>query len=302
MATYTKSPASTWAHSDNATFREWGKAISDGLAAVGLVKTADTGNDSNAIGLIDWSTATRPGTSTDAGYEIWRFDDAVQAGAPVFLKVRYGTAGSATFARLQVDIGQGSDGSGNLTGSHVQSTAIDLSGAAALGQSTPIRMSGGEGWVALDWLNGSSGRIFRFAIERFRDADGTPSTRGLYVMRVGSTTAAAVYVLTSSGWVNTETTVPIGWPSTDSSRPFTSGSTVYAAPCIPWSGESDGVHGTPYERTLAFMAAASGVAGGGSSLSVARWDGDSHTYIGTGSAYADSRMASTATYALMLWE
>lgn len=62
----------------DAAFRTWGLAYNAKLAAAGLVQTADTGQ-------IDWATVlAATAINTVQGYEIWRFDDALQATVPVF--------------------------------------------------------------------------------------------------------------------------------------------------------------------------------------------------------------------------
>jgi hypothetical protein len=96
--------------SNDADFRTWGKGISDELAAAGLVQTADTGQ-------INWTTVTKPaGSNTAAGYEIRRFDDALQSSAPVFVKVEYGTGGAADRPAVWITVGNASNGAGTLTG------------------------------------------------------------------------------------------------------------------------------------------------------------------------------------------
>jgi hypothetical protein len=92
----------------DATFRAWGSAVSANLATVGLIQTADTGQ-------IDWATVTMGGAGVD-GYEIWRFNDALQATAPVFMKIGYGNANLTTVPGVYLQVGTGSDGSGGLTG------------------------------------------------------------------------------------------------------------------------------------------------------------------------------------------
>jgi hypothetical protein len=70
---------------DDATFRAWGSGIAAQIAAMGLVQTSDTGQ-------INWVTVARPALNTIAGYEIWRFNDALQATKPVFIRIDYGTS------------------------------------------------------------------------------------------------------------------------------------------------------------------------------------------------------------------
>jgi len=96
-------------------YKGWCKPISEFLAACGLVKTADTGQ----VNGYTWATLPAPpATNNNNFYEIWRFDDPLQATLPVFIKLWYGNssnplAGSYCFS---VAIGTGSDGAGNLTG------------------------------------------------------------------------------------------------------------------------------------------------------------------------------------------
>lgn len=108
MAAFTTTITPT--NSTDANFRAWGLAISTKLAEFGLVQTADTGQ-------IDWTTVLAPtATNTVMGYEIWRFDDALQATVPVFLKLEYGSGSSTNNPSIHVTIGSGSDGAGTLSG------------------------------------------------------------------------------------------------------------------------------------------------------------------------------------------
>lgn len=86
MATATTTAS---AISNDATWRERHKFISDLLTAGGIPKTADSGQ-------IDLTTATQPGSNnTAAGYEIRRFADTLQATKPIFFKIEYGRDGGA---------------------------------------------------------------------------------------------------------------------------------------------------------------------------------------------------------------
>ncbi len=111
-------------HDSDANFREWGGELNARLAALGLVKTADTGQ-------INWATVVRAGTSSDAGYEIWRFDDAQQATAPIFIKLFYGTGTGLSNPRLRAQVGTGSNGSGTLTGTTSGTDSIGPVGTSA---------------------------------------------------------------------------------------------------------------------------------------------------------------------------
>ena len=123
----------------DATFRAWGSAVSANLATVGLIQTADTGQ-------IDWATVTVGGTGVIDGYEIWRFNDALQATAPVFLKLGYGTAG-AGIPDIQLQVGTGSNGSGTLTGTVTTGTpniGYANSGSSASTKNSSVAYNGGS--------------------------------------------------------------------------------------------------------------------------------------------------------------
>ncbi len=100
----TKVYLSAYSHLSSAAFRLWGAELSAALAAAGLVNTTDTGQ-------IAWGAATLPGINTAAGYEIWKLPDS-----SLFIKLEYGTGSSAPFPQLWVTVGEGSNGSGTLTG------------------------------------------------------------------------------------------------------------------------------------------------------------------------------------------
>jgi hypothetical protein len=99
-------------HNDDASFRAWGLEFKTKLATVlgagSMVQTADTGQ-------INWTTALRATVGVDAGYEIYRFDDALQATAPVFIKITYGTHTTTTWPRIGITIGGATNGAGNIT-------------------------------------------------------------------------------------------------------------------------------------------------------------------------------------------
>ena len=297
MTTYSRAPGTTWGHSSDATFREWGKAISDGLAAVGLVQTSDTGQ-------INWSTVTRPGSNADGGYEVWRFNDTEQASLPIFIKITYGTASSTSYARVVVQVATGpsagSDGSGGLTGN--LSTARSCTNILP-GLSKAIKVSGGDGYLAVAAsFSGTAGaNAFRLIVERLRDADGDPSARGLF-FSLNSQSTGAVDVFSNGSWTGyTTPSVPIAWPGTYASS-VKSGDYVLFAGATPFSGDSDGEFSLPTEPTLLWGAVSAGIGAEDSTVTVPRWDGNTHTYICTGIGYATALLHATNELQYILWE
>lgn len=97
-------------NASSATFQAWITEMTTQLTAVGLTQTADTGQ-------INPATVALPGTSpTVAGYQIWRFNDTLQATSPIFIKIEYGTGATVASPGIIISTGQGSNGSGTLTG------------------------------------------------------------------------------------------------------------------------------------------------------------------------------------------
>lgn len=102
----------------DAKFRTWGLACSTALQATPLVKTSDTGQ-------INWASVTKPvAINTQAGYEIYRFSDTLQSTKPVYIRVGYGSGGTASGNSpcTWVTVGTGTDGAGTITG--VQTAAL----------------------------------------------------------------------------------------------------------------------------------------------------------------------------------
>jgi hypothetical protein len=86
-------------------------ALFGSFADGGLIQTADTGQTANG------SFAAVGAINTAAGYQIWRFNDALQATRPVFIKFEIGSGGNnSACPGTWITVGTGSDGAGNITG------------------------------------------------------------------------------------------------------------------------------------------------------------------------------------------
>lgn len=163
-------------HQNDAGFRAWGKDLSDSIAQVGMVKTADTGQ-------IDWTTVLRPAVNTFAGYEIWRFVDS-----SVFIKLWYGSAGTASVPMFSVQVGTGSNGSGTLTGVVSSTRNINGGGSTTLTGSTVRR-----NYICRDINNTffgfawgqqsptSENIVAIFCVARTVDANTLPTNQGAFV-------------------------------------------------------------------------------------------------------------------------
>jgi len=197
MQTYTSQ-----AYLSNTTderFRLWGKAVSDGLTAVGLVRKADTGQ-------INWTSVTAPSTTNQRrGYEIWEVQDVFAATFPMYLKIEYGSGASTWRPQIWVSVGTGSNGSGTLTIPAAWGTIpeIELATGGATeyfssnGTSSnlyDIYVSGSGSNLAVAVFNYGSGvnrnRPLFFAFDRERDIDGQPE--GNYVTIWGQNTQVTI--------------------------------------------------------------------------------------------------------------
>ena len=158
-------------HDDDVTFREWGLELNTKLAAAGLVKTADTGQ-------IDWATVVRPAGSGDGGYEIWRMNDAMQATAPVFFRIDYGTNTSLSSPRIHITTGTAVNGAGVLSG--IGGSKASIHGAATQNSDTSRQsyLCVAEGFFGLNWKIGSGLPEGCFLFCRTVDAAGVPTALG----------------------------------------------------------------------------------------------------------------------------
>lgn len=166
-------------HSSDAGFRSWVAEFIALLTTGGaLVQTADTGQ-------IDTATVARPAINTNAGYAVFRFDDALQATAPYFFRFDFGTDSTATHLRLQLTIGTGSNGAGAITGIIHGPAQVGSQGAPA-STSTPYlsRACGHAGTISIAFkLNAVASSGYQYiGLHRARDAAGAQTADGLHLI------------------------------------------------------------------------------------------------------------------------
>jgi hypothetical protein len=176
---------------------------------VGMVQTADTGQ-------INWLTVTVPTVINERkGYEIWRFNDALQATAPVFLKISYGSANAAaSYPGIWITIGTGSDGAGNLTGIVLAETQTGP--VASNASSWPMYASGSTNRFALlCWPPSSPSYsiLFSLSLERLHDVNGVDTGAGLMMFQMASSQTYHWYIPFSGlgkAWIGSkwDATVP----------------------------------------------------------------------------------------------
>lgn len=169
----------TCANDTDANFRIWGKWISDNLTALGITKTADTGQ-------IDWTTVTRPlATNTAQGYEIRKFNDALDGTYPQYFKIEYGSGGATDRPSIWLTTGTGSNGSGTLTGFGLARVQL-IFWSANNGATTPCAMNmagDASGFVLVPGVGLYSNSSPVIALERTVDANGAITGEGTLLTR-----------------------------------------------------------------------------------------------------------------------
>lgn len=158
---------------DDAAFRTWGKGISDAIAACGLTKVSTT---------INWTTATRPGAFTYAGYEIWAFADDLQATMPAFLKLEYGNGPNAN-DRLALAATLTTAVSGGTPTGKTTVRAEMFAPTRNAGVLVPTYICGDDAGLAL--IHGLEaavpGSATGLVVGRTQDANGNTTPDGIYL-------------------------------------------------------------------------------------------------------------------------
>lgn len=299
-------------HTSDAGFRAWvAEIILQLVTTCGITQTADTGQ-------INTSTVTRPAVNTAAGYSILRFNDTLQATAPVFIKLEYGTGSSAADPNMWITVGTGSNGSGTITGTTTVRAAV-VSASAPVSSSTSYTSryvyNATSGYLGLVWKTAGAGTA-------------TSSLGGFVVFRSndtsGATTADSINLITNSGAAGSVSTScgyeqcysysaslvyppsPNGtsWLGTSSSTgmPFGLTSTVvggnsYVVPVL---------YLTPILTISAFNCAALlAEAPLGTTFSATLVGATAHTFLSVGQPFGNANLGITSTTTVgfcMLWE
>ncbi len=166
------------AHGSDAEFRAWGLELHNALVAVGLVNTADTGQ-------IDFATVVRPAANTAGGYKMYRFDDSLQATAPIFIKIEYGTGSAVANPMAWITVGISTNGAGTLGATLLttRNTFFRTSAPLSAVITYPTFVCSIAGYVGLGFkrgaltLQGYGG----FHVCRSCDASGAPNADGVQV-------------------------------------------------------------------------------------------------------------------------
>lgn len=161
--------------SANADFRAIAQIWHDFFGTTcGFVQGSDTGQ-------VNLATVNFPGANnTDGGFEIWKFNDSLQATFPVYFKIAYGRGADANSWRVTMIFSMaGTDGAGNFVGtsSAVATWNYSNTGTRTNADTTAYKIVG-------------SGDTGRFVICFFPNVQSTPFGRVLCIERTRDSTGA----------------------------------------------------------------------------------------------------------------
>lgn len=240
-------------------FRAWIQGVEAALVACGLVVTADTGQ-------LDPTTAVKPATATFAGGRMYRFNDALQATKPIFIKVSYGVSGgSFNIPMLAVQVGTATTGANVIAGIAAPSRTLQVTTVPAAAETRNTYVSGdmaGNARIALiggiDTALGSTAfnRVSGFSVERSKDAAGADTGEAVHVQWWFTSTGSHQ----SFSFTGLTPGIEATMPSVSPTQSMAAGTDVGLAPIFPifgkilppllslmgyWNGDLQGLVGVP---------------------------------------------------------
>lgn len=232
MSTFTATVPNGNQPTTAAQWQTWGQNLAAGFAGVGLVQTTDTGQ-------VSWTTVgsgAAPGVSVLIGYEIYKFNDTLQATAPVFIRVEYRTTATTALGYLQISVGRGTNGAGTLTSGSVSIPAILSATADTAARSYLFVSDGSNLGVAAMWgATSNVAGVGSWLLSRTQDSGGAYNGDGYWwfgtnVASGGTTSQTFSYTANAyQGSSGNGFGFAALWPGSTSG---TSGADLYLAPCV----------------------------------------------------------------------
>ena len=206
--------------------RAFAHFIVDQLSAWGWVQTADTGQTATD------SLPAEANTNTVGGYQIWRMGDALQATAPVFLKIEFGSSSTSSAPAVWLTIGTGTDGAGNLTGQ--VSTRFVLGTTVNSTTAQTCYASGATNRCAFAMFMGIQTATYSlfFSIERSKDASGSDTGDGIIIFGAAANGTVKTQYLPASGTISAIQSYP-ALPVYQGITTLANGSDVGMIPLFP---------------------------------------------------------------------
>jgi hypothetical protein len=212
-----------------ADFQTWCAGIIAALTTGGgsLTQTTDTGQ-------INTGTVAAPSVSqTASGYAIFKFNDALQATSPVFIKMEFGSAYTVTTPSMWVTIGTGTNGAGTLTGATTTRQMFASTSAKSAGVTLPTYVQGdGGGFVIASAYDSTApGPMMFCAVDRTCDGTGAATSDGIFQItsgQAGGNSVNSSAQCIASGNTSNQVTAnsqgqSVAWASPDFSTPIMGG-------------------------------------------------------------------------------
>jgi hypothetical protein len=161
-------------HDSDATYQEWRDEFITklGVLVTGGFIAADETNITPGAGA-------RPGTNTEQGYAVYHLSDSLHGTAPWYVRLGFGTGGSATEPRIQATVGTTTNGSGVLGGTAL--STIDRINGSALQSTDTARQSymcAVSGFLGILWKDGSGASVAHFSMMRSVDSTAAITVNG----------------------------------------------------------------------------------------------------------------------------
>ena len=179
----------------DANIRAWAQFIEDTLVTVGGWTVAADINQTLPSALLHATVA-----NAKQGFRIYRMNDALQATAPVFMRIDYGSgnAGVPAVPGVFLTLGTGSNGSGTITGQVLLNLQM---GPVTNGINAPCRSYGSASTnrVAIGmFITPAAALPLAFSVERTKDSTGADTPEGLLL--VGCSFTTSTVTLCRSGY------------------------------------------------------------------------------------------------------
>jgi hypothetical protein len=167
-----------------ANFRAWVQFIDDTLIVTGgWVNTADTGQ------MVIATAAAPVGANNKVGYRIYRMADALQATAPVFMRIDFGSNwNSQPCPGIWVTIGTGSNGAGVITGqvfTPITSATLGAQSTSTGATSNSYGSADASRFTIALFIGSTPGFNLIFGLERTKDSSGNDTAEGLLYAQGG---------------------------------------------------------------------------------------------------------------------
>jgi hypothetical protein len=180
-------------NSTDAKFIAWAQFIEDTLVTTGGWTLSTETGETPPASLLHPTVA-----NTKKGFRIYKMSDALQATAPVFMRVDYGGANGPNVPGIWITIGTGSNGAGVITGILYNGGASSTPNVAsqtfiASGAFNSYGSAGSNRASIAMFVSTAQAYHFVFTIERSKDTAGNDTADGLMmVYREGPQSATSM--------------------------------------------------------------------------------------------------------------